>query len=90
MANNSMYLRHNETGEKIRIAKYYPSSGWGWIATPHELQEWLNRFSEDDQDRNGVSYRLEYEHGPDDFLPNAAPATSAQQKTPAQGRGEDD
>jgi len=28
MANNRMYLVHGKTGNKIMLAKYYPTTGW--------------------------------------------------------------
>lgn len=36
MANNRMYLVDKDTGEKVLLAKYYPSSGW-YIKRPVTL-----------------------------------------------------
>ena len=36
MANNRMYLLHKPTGEKVMIAKYYPSTGWYMKSYPSE------------------------------------------------------
>lgn len=74
MANNNLYLVHVETGERIRIAKYYPSSGWYCTMSHGEINAFFDLFAGSDQHRNGVSYRLEYEHGPHDFEPTP-PAT---------------
>lgn len=32
MANNRMYLKNTRTGQKVYLAKYYPSTGWYVVA----------------------------------------------------------
>jgi hypothetical protein len=45
MANNRMYLVNDE-GKRIRLAKYYPSTGWFFYAT--DVLMWQKALDEDD------------------------------------------
>lgn len=40
MANNRMYLINRRTGDKLYLAKYYPSTGWYTVQT--DLENVLN------------------------------------------------
>ena len=51
MANNRLYLRCKRTGEKVMLAKYYPSTGWH--VTNNELKPELDAmFHRDDFGEN--------------------------------------
>jgi hypothetical protein len=54
MANNRLYLKSNHTGERILIAKYYPSTGW----YPRS-EQWQNvqRFFERHSFGNGITWK---------------------------------
>ena len=36
MANNRLYLKSKRTGERVLIAKYYPSTGWYAKSAPKD------------------------------------------------------
>jgi len=44
MANNRMYLKHEPSGKKILLAKYYPSVGWYFYQSQETMDEWLGQF----------------------------------------------
>ncbi len=79
MANNRLYLTCKRTGEKVMLAKYYPSTGWH--VRNDELVEHLNQmFARDTCSGHlwdsGV-HALEYEVGG-----NARKNDESQTKTP--------
>lgn len=50
VANNRMFLVHPESGEKIYLAKYYPSTGWYVDTSIEAINKAFNRsdFGSDD------------------------------------------
>lgn len=73
MANNRVSLQCKTCGQKILLAKYYPSTGWGAYSSPSgtELFEFLDVFVDshgqcaiEDEDliTGGNPFVLEYEH----------------------------
>ena len=60
MANNRMYLVNKHSGEKIYLAKYYPSTGW--YTTPGLVERMDAVFDKHLTRSNlGLDWILEYE-----------------------------
>lgn len=81
MANNRMWLINTRTGDKVLLAKYFPSGGWNLRSSPQALTELLD--AENAHNAPGTTgiaglpiagggmyggnpWRLEYEMGPDE------------------------
>lgn len=62
MANNRLYLKCKRTGEKVFLAKYYPSTGW-YVSNDELVKNLDEMFERDRADLNfdGLSHELEYE-----------------------------
>lgn len=67
MANNRMYLKCKEDGERVAISKYYPGSEvGGWYTTEvhfNQTNEFFIKHAHDFDNSNfgGEQYLLEYE-----------------------------
>lgn len=46
MANNNMYLVNTRTGHRVKLAKYYPSTGW-YVPYPRTLTSQLTMSFDD-------------------------------------------
>lgn len=57
MANNRMWLRNTRTGDKILLAKFYPSGGWSPYVDGDGLQSFfaLNDFTRDQIKANALA-----------------------------------
>jgi hypothetical protein len=72
MANNRMYLTNKRTGDKVCLAKYYPSTGWYALddnGTSKNLVQRMNEAmtaAEPETTAWGDNdWVVEYEHAPD-------------------------
>lgn len=67
MANNRLFLVDKETGEKVTVLKYYPSTGW--FVNLHSLSavvEFLDKYDERAKSSmNGNFFTTEFEESDD-------------------------
>lgn len=65
MSNNRLFLKNPKTGQKVLLAKYYPSTGWYAKMDCQKLHDLLcpeDRSETDDHDLFGKNpFVLEYE-----------------------------
>jgi hypothetical protein len=69
MANNRMWLTHKPTGERVLLAKYYPSTGW--YVRDDDLVDRLTKLFDGNEHRTvwgDTGYELEYESDADKNL----------------------
>ena len=70
MANNLMFLKNKVTGDRVVLAKYYPSTGWA-VAFPDGQIGLINRMDREfarrhmqigPSDLGGNEWVIEYDH----------------------------
>lgn len=62
MANNRMFLVSQSTGLRVRIAKYYPSTGWYMEKdTPERANEIFDSVQDDNFFSGDTDWIIEYE-----------------------------
>jgi hypothetical protein len=69
VANNRLFLKNPKTGERVLLAKYYPSTGWYTVIHNTTAQKQMDQFlcpsdreQTDDHDLfGGQPFVLEYE-----------------------------
>lgn len=60
MANNRMWLVHS-SGERILLAKYYPTTNWYLYHDPGEIDIWFEKFKPKDHTFGDTEFKLEFD-----------------------------